>query len=58
MIDAGVPIVFGHSLQTLIGGQTKAGFAIIDLYEDWWSDDDTLLNKFSPTTFVTRSKKR
>ncbi len=57
MIDAGVPIVFGHSLETLIGGQTKAGFAIIDLYEDWWSDDDTLLNKFSPTTFVTRACK-
>jgi len=57
MIDAGVPLVFGHSLQTLIGGQTKAGFSIIDLYDDWWSDEDTLLNKFSPTTFVTRAKK-
>ena len=57
MIDAGVPLVFGHSLETLIGGQTGAGFVIIDLYEDWWSDDETLLNKFSPTTFVTRASK-
>ena len=57
MIQAGVPLVFGHSLEALIGGQTKAGFSIIDLYEDWWSDDETLLNKFSPTTFVTRAKK-
>ncbi len=57
MIDVGVPLVFGHSLETLIGGQTAAGFVIIDLYEDWWSDDETLLNKFSPTTFVTRAEK-
>jgi len=57
MIDAGVPLVFGHSLETLIGGQTKAGFSIIDLYEDWWSDGETVLNKFSPTTFVTRARK-
>ncbi len=57
MIDAGVPLVFGHSLETLIGGQTGAGFVIIDLYEDWWSDDETVLNKFSPTTFVTRARK-
>lgn len=57
MIDAGVPLVFGHSLETLIGGQTKAGFSIIDLYEDWWSDEETLLNKYSPTTFVTRARK-
>jgi len=57
MIDNGVPLVFGHSLETLIGGQTKAGFSIIDLYEDWWSDEETLLNKFSPTTIVTRARK-
>ncbi len=57
MVSENVPLVFGHSLETLIGGQTEAGFAVIDLYEDWWSDDETLLNKFSPTTFVTRAKK-
>ncbi|MEM7009220.1 MAG: class I SAM-dependent methyltransferase [Thermodesulfobacteriota bacterium] len=57
IIDDEVPIVWSHSLQTLIGGQTKAGFVIMSFYEDWWSGDDTLLNKFSPTTFVTRSKK-
>lgn len=52
-----VPIVWSHSLETLIGGQTKAGFSIIDLYEDWWAGDDTLLNNYSPTTFVTRARK-
>lgn len=57
IIEDEVPIVWSHSLETLIGGQTKAGFQIIDLYEDWWAGDETLLNKFSPTTFVTRAKK-
>jgi len=57
IIDDEVPLVWSHSLATLIGGQTKAGFQIIDFYEDWWAGDDTLLNKFSPTTFVTRSIK-
>ena len=57
IVDDEVPIVWSHSLETLIGGQTKAGFIILDLYEDWWSGDDTLLNGFSPTTFVTRAKK-
>jgi len=52
-----VPLVWSHDLEKLIGGQTKAGFVILDLYEDWWPGDDTLLNKFSPTTFVTRAKK-
>ena len=57
IIDDEVPIVWSHSLESLIGGQTKAGFLILDLYEDWWAEDDTLLNKFSPTTFVTRAKR-
>lgn len=57
IIDDEVPLVWSHSLETLIGGQTKAGFSIIDLYEDWWAGDETLLNKFSPTTFVTRARK-
>jgi len=57
IIDDEVPLVWSHSLEKLIGGQTKAGFSIIDLYEDWWAGDETLLNKFSPTTFVTRASK-
>ncbi len=57
IIEDEVPIVWSHSLEKLIGGQTKAGFVIVDFYEDWWSGDDTLLNKFSPTSFVTRAKK-
>ncbi len=57
IINDDVPLVWSHSLETLIGGQTKAGFIILDLYEDWWSGDDTLLNNYTPTSFVTRARK-
>ena len=48
-----VPAEFSHSLETQIGGQTRAGFAIEDLYEDNWSDEATPLNRFSPTYIAT-----
>lgn len=57
IIDDEVPLVWSHSLETLIGGQTGAGFTVIGFYEDWWAGDDTVLNEYSPTTFVTRAKR-
>lgn len=33
---AGDPIEFGHTLADQIGGQTAAGLAVVDLYEDVW----------------------
>ena len=51
------PAQFSHSLETQIGGQIVAGFVIIGFYEDSWSDEATLLNKFSPTSIATRASK-
>ncbi len=51
------PAQFSHSLDTQIGGQIAAGFAIIGFYEDSWSDEATLLNQFSPTSIATRARK-
>ena len=48
---------FGHSLQAQIGGQLAAGFVLLDLYEDWWDDETTPLNRFMPTTLATRARK-
>lgn len=53
----GEPIEFGHSLQTQIGGQLAAGFHLVDLYEDWWDDESTPLNRFMPTMIATRARK-
>ncbi|MEQ9618898.1 MAG: methyltransferase domain-containing protein [Deltaproteobacteria bacterium] len=57
IIDDQVPIVFSHSLDDQIGGQIEAGFVITGFYEDWWSDEATPLNEYSPTTIVTRAVK-
>jgi len=48
---------FSHSLDTQIGGQIKAGFVIAGLYEDWWDDESTPLNKYSPTSIATLARK-
>lgn len=51
-------VEFGHSLEAQIGGQIDAGFLIAGFYEDYWDDDATLLNVFSPTSMATRAMKR
>lgn len=48
---------FGHCLDDLIGGQIRAGFTIVDFYEDYWTDSATLLNVYSPTSMATRTLK-
>lgn len=48
---------FSHSLEHQIGGQIAAGFAITGFYEDHWSDEATLLNRFSPVAMATRAVK-
>ena len=50
------PIDFGHTLEDLIGGQMKAGFHLIEMFEDRWGGDDPLSEKIA--TFVaTRARK-
>jgi SAM-dependent methyltransferase len=49
--------LFSHSLESQIGGQIDAGFAIVGFYEDTWSDEATPLNRFSPTSIATRARK-
>jgi len=51
------PAQFSHSLESQIGGQIAAGFAITGFYEDWWSDEATPLNRFTPTAVATRAAK-
>ena len=55
--DDGEPLEFSHSLETQIGGQLAAGFTLLDLYEDWWDDEVTPLNRFMPTSIATRARK-
>ena len=48
---------FSHTLDDQIGGQIEAGFTITGFYEDWWEDEATPLNKFTPTFIATKATK-
>ena len=56
-IDKKIALEFSHSLDDQIGGQIEAGFMITGFYEDWWDDDATQLNKYSPTFIATKATK-
>lgn len=47
---------YSHSLEAQIGGQLRAGFVLLDLYEDWWDDEATKLNRYLPTSLATRAR--
>ncbi len=51
------PFEFSHTLDEQIGGQIKAGFLIAGFYEDGWTDEARLLNKYAPTFIATRALK-
>lgn len=55
--ESGRPAEFSHSLEAQIGGQLDAGFLLAGLYEDSWSDEATIFNRFSPLAIATRSIK-
>lgn len=48
---------FGHLLTDQIGGQIDVGFLISGFYEDYWSDEATNLNKYTPTFIATLALK-
>lgn len=56
-IEANLSLEYSHSLEDQIGGQTRAGFMIADLYEDTWDDESTALNPYMPTFLATRAVK-
>lgn len=56
IVQGGRALEFSHSLTSQIGGQTKAGFVIVDLFEDHWTDE-LPFNAHSPSYIVTRAQK-
>ncbi len=57
LIEEKVAFEFSHSLQSQIGGQIAAGFAITGFYEDNWSNEATPLNKYMDTYVATKADK-
>jgi len=56
-IAKGEALVFGHSLSDLLGGQTKAGFAIIAYEEAWQPNPRFIMDNYLPTFIATCSVK-
>lgn len=55
--QSGRPAEFSHSLEAQIGGQLATGFVLTGLYEDTWSDEATLFNRYAPVAIATRAVK-
>jgi SAM-dependent methyltransferase len=52
----GEMLEFGHSLENLLGGQGRAGLAIVDLYEDAWGpQQNRAIATIMPTFIATRA---
>lgn len=56
-VEGGEPMEFSHSLDDFLGGQLEAGFVLTGFYEDGWSDEETPLNRLTPTFMATRAVK-
>lgn len=50
------PLVFGHTLEDQLGGQLKAGFMLVDLFEDRFDESD-LISRYVDTYMATRALK-
>ena len=48
---------FSHSLDTLMGGQMRAGLHLIDMYEDNWPGADLAIDAFTPLYIATLAQK-
>jgi SAM-dependent methyltransferase len=48
---------FSHSLDTLIGGQLRAGLSLIDLYEDNWPGAGVAIDALTPLYIATLAVK-
>ncbi|MDX2436181.1 MAG: class I SAM-dependent methyltransferase [Acidobacteriota bacterium] len=53
----GEPFEFGHTLESQIGGQLKAGFVIAGFYEDLYPPEEDKLSAHIPSFAATRALK-
>jgi SAM-dependent methyltransferase len=52
------PLCFSHTLEAQLGGQLRAGFVIVDLFEDNWPQDAGIaLSPFMPCYLATLARK-
>ncbi|MNJ94859.1 hypothetical protein D3C87_125620 [compost metagenome] len=54
-LETKAPLEFGHTLEDLLGGQLKAGLALVGMYEDHWGG--LAIDKYLRTLMATRAVK-
>ena len=54
--DIKEPMVYSHTLTTQIGGQLKAGFNLVDFFEDDWNKEQ-IEDKYFPSFIATKAIK-
>jgi hypothetical protein len=57
MVAANEPLEFGHTLADQIGGQTAAGFHIVDFFEDSWGSEELFPDRYFDAFIATRAQK-
>ena len=55
LVGKGGPLFFSHTLESLLGGQMRAGFRLLDLYED--NDPWDEIARYTPTYIATKAAK-
>ncbi len=55
--DVNEPLIFGHSLESQIGGLLREGFLLTDLFEDNWGGNDPL-DTYFPAFVAARAIKK
>ena len=53
----GEPMIYGHSLGDLIGGQLDAGFVVERFMEDWQPRPQVLIERYLPAFLATRARR-
>jgi len=54
--DINDPLVYSHTLTSQIGGQLKAGFHLVDFFEDNWNGSE-IEDKYFPSFIATKALK-
>lgn len=57
-VASGEALQFSHTLSDLIGGQLRAGLALVDLYEDQWPDAGLAIDEYMASYIATLAQKR
>jgi SAM-dependent methyltransferase len=57
ILKTGRPLEFSHTLEEQIGGQLAEGFVMTGFYEDYWENEEIVLDRYMPAFVALKSEK-